>query len=226
MGIEREQTGRVAGRSRLSAVPGYEPDRVTDPELVARLATGDGDAMADLWQRYSRPCLALARRITGDEVLCDEVVQEVFLALWRKPTAYDPTRGAFVTWLLATTHHKSVDAVRREDNHRRRRASSEILIEQESDEPRTDEAAWLLVRRDRVRAALASLPPVQKEALGLAYFGGYTQREIAGLTQTPLGTVKTRMLAGMRRMRESLEAAVTDLPRSFEVGTADPGQSS
>jgi RNA polymerase sigma factor (sigma-70 family) len=212
-------TERLGGVASDDGVP--DAPRTPDPTLMAQVGARDGDALAELWKRYSRPCLALARRITADDVIADEVVQEVFLSVWRRPEAYDPTRGAFVTWLLAATHHKSVDAVRREDNHRRRRSSAEVLVETESDDPRTDEAAWLLVRRDRVRAALATLPPVQKEALGLAYFGGYTQREIAGMTDTPLGTVKTRMLAGMRRLRESLEAAVTDLPRTI-IPTSEP----
>jgi RNA polymerase sigma-70 factor (ECF subfamily) len=103
------------------------------------------------------------------------------------------------------THHKAVDSVRREENLRKRRTSSDELEARESEAPKVDEAVWSLVRRERVREALKGLPDPQREALALAYFGGYTQREIAGLTATPLGTVKTRMLAGMRRMKESLD---------------------
>jgi RNA polymerase sigma-70 factor (ECF subfamily) len=94
--------------------------------------------------------------------------------------------------------------VRREENHRKRRASTEVLETTVSDAPSVDDEAWIGVRRDRVRSALAALPAAQREALGLAYLGGYTQREIAGLTGIPLGTVKTRMLAGMRRLRDEL----------------------
>jgi RNA polymerase sigma-70 factor (ECF subfamily) len=175
-----------------------------DAELVARVGTGDQAALAALYDRYSRPSYALARRILGDESLAEDVVQEVFLAVWRDPSRFDPSRGAFATWLLSATHHKAVDAVRREENHRKRRASTEVLETTVSDAPSVDDEAWIGVRRDRVRSALAALPAAQREALGLAYLGGYTQREIAGLTGIPLGTVKTRMLAGMRRLRDEL----------------------
>lgn len=175
-----------------------------DADLVSRVAQGDQAALGALYDRYNRPCYSLARRILGDERLAEDVVQEVFLVLWRDPSRFDATRGAFATWLLSTTHHKAVDAVRREENHRKRRASSEVLATFESEAPSVEDMAWAGVRRTRVQAALGTLPDAQREALGLAYFGGYTQREIAGLTGIPLGTVKTRMLAGMRRLREEL----------------------
>lgn len=175
-----------------------------DALLVARVGAGDQAALAALYDRYARPCYSLARRILGDDTLAEDVVQEVFLAVWRDPSRFDATRGAFATWLLSTTHHKAVDAVRREENHRKRRASTDVLETRVSDAPSVDDEAWTGVRRTRVRAALATLPEAQREALGLAYLGGYTQREIAGLTGIPLGTVKTRMLAGMRRLRDEL----------------------
>ena len=176
-----------------------------DRALVALVTEGDGGALEALYGRYGRPCYGLARRIVVDEQLAQDVVQEVFLTLWRDAARFDATRGGFSTYLLSMTHHKSVDCVRREETRRKRRTSSELLDERESTEPRPDDAAWTSLRQDRVRTALGTLPEVQREALTLAYFGGYTQREIAGLTATPLGTVKTRMLAGMRRLRGSLE---------------------
>ncbi len=185
-------------------------DALDDPTLVGLLSSQDGAAMETLWARYSRPCLGLARRLLGDDHFAQDAVQEVFLALWRRPSAYDPARGGFATWLLSMTHHKAVDAIRREENLRKRRTGPDALIDLESDAPPVEDTAWVSVRRDRVRAALADLPPVQRQALGLAYFGGYTQSEIAGLTGTPLGTVKTRMLAGMRRLRGALDGLQAD----------------
>jgi RNA polymerase sigma factor (sigma-70 family) len=183
-----------------------------DQALVALIRDGDGGALESLYTRYSRPCTALARRLLGDGVLAQDVVQEVFLALWRAPERFDATRGGFASWLLAITHHKAVDSVRREENLRKRRTSADALDDRESDAPQVYDEVWAALRRDRVRAALQTLPPVQREALALAYFGGYTQREIAGLTSTPLGTVKTRMLAGMRRLRDALDGVVTTEP--------------
>lgn len=185
-----------------------------DPALVALVVDGDGSALEALYGRYGRASYALARRILGDETLAQDVVQEVFLTVWRDAGRYDPSRGGFSTWLLTMTHHKAVDSVRKEENLRKRRAPADALELAESDAPRVDEEVWELLRRDHVRSALADLPDPQREALGLAYFGGYTQREIAILTGTPLGTVKTRMLAGMKRLRGVLAVPLDDDPRS------------
>ncbi len=180
-------------------------DGLDDRALVARVTEGDGGALEALYARYGRACYGLARRILADEQFAQDVVQEVFLTVWRDAHRFDTTRGGFSTWLLTMTHHKSVDAVRREENLRKRRTTADMLEEREVDGPKVHDEVWSTLRRERVREALKTLPDPQKEALTLAYFGGYTQREIAGLTNTPLGTVKTRMLAGMRRLKGGLE---------------------
>jgi RNA polymerase sigma-70 factor (ECF subfamily) len=181
-----------------------------DPALVALVVDGDGSALEALYGRYGRAAYALARRILGDGTLAEDVVQEVFLTVWRDAGRFDASRGGFSTWLLTMTHHKAVDSVRREENLRKRRAPADALELAESGDPRVEEEVWAVLRRDRVRAALADLPDPQREALGLAYFGGYTQREIAIITATPLGTVKTRMLAGMKRLRNVLAVPLGD----------------
>jgi RNA polymerase sigma factor (sigma-70 family) len=190
--------------------PASRPEAdASDGMLLRRVADGDDTALEALYDRYGRPAFALARRITGEQVFAEEVVQEVFLALWRDPEKYDPARGGFPSWLLATTHHKAVDAVRREETVRRRRATlaeeAVTYTSAASDLPPVEDAAWSGLRGERVRKALGSLPEPQREALVLAYYAGYTQREIAERTNTPLGTVKTRMLAGMRRLRDLLD---------------------
>ena len=192
-------------------------DGAQDRALVARVIEGDAMALEELYGRYGRPCYALARRILTDSSFAEDVVQEVFLALWRDADKFDPTRGAFASWLLSMTHHKAVDRVRREETLRKRRTTVDALEATPSDLPGVDEQVWSGVRGARVREALATLPPAQRQALELAYFGGHTQREIAGLTDTPLGTVKTRMLSGMRKMRDSLET-ITDAAVSRESG--------
>lgn len=182
-------------------------DDVSDAVLALRVGARDPQALETLYDRYVRPCYALARRITTDPTFAQDVVQEVFMAVWRDPSKFDATRGGFGSWLLAMTHHKAVDTVRREETLRRRRAESidnSDLIGRSADSPPVEEQAWTHLRGERVRDAMRALPDVQRQALSLAYFGGYTQREIAALTGAPLGTVKTRMLAGMRRMRGKL----------------------
>lgn len=191
------------GTSQQASPRAY--DGLEDGALVARVTEGDGGALEALYGRYGRACFGLARRILTDEQFAQDVVQEVFLTVWRDASRFDASRGSFSTWLLSMTHHKAVDAVRREESLRKRRTTAEILESRQDDGPVVHDEVWSLLRRERVRKALTTLPEVQKEALTLAYFGGYTQREIAGLTGTPLGTVKTRMLAGMRRLRETLD---------------------
>ena len=188
----------------VESTPHSGYDGLDDRALVARVTEGDGGALEAIYGRYGRACFSLARRILSDDELAQDVVQEVFLTLWRDAARFDPARGGFSSWLLSMTHHKSVDAVRREENHRKRRTPADILEDREPDGPPVPDEVWSSLRRERVREALATLPVPQREALVLAYFGGYTQREIAGLTDTPLGTVKTRMLAGMHRLKDGL----------------------
>jgi RNA polymerase sigma factor (sigma-70 family) len=180
----------------------------SDESLVRALASRRPEAVDFLYARYGRPAYALARRILGDEGLAEDVVQEVFLSLWRDPSRFDRSRGGFASWLLSVTHHKAVDVVRREESLRRRRdqMAEEAVVQfnEAAHAPGVEEAVWARLRRDRVREALRELPDMQREALALAYYGGYTQREVASLTGAPLGTVKTRMLTGMRRLAEAL----------------------
>lgn len=200
-------------------------DGMDDRALVARVTERDSGALEALYRRYGRPCYGLARRILTDEQFAQDVVQEVFLTVWRDASRFDPARGGFSSWLLSMTHHKAVDAVRREESLRKRRMTSDLLDDRVSDGPPVEDEVWSLLRRSRVREALQLLPDPQREALTLAYFGGYTQREIAGITETPLGTVKTRMLAGMRRLREALEE-ISDAATSGDPGRDDQTRAS
>lgn len=181
------------------------PDTVDDADeaLVARVAGRDAAALELLYRRYGPACYGLARRLVSDPHLAEDVVQEVFVALWRG-AGYQPGRGALSTWLLSVTHHRAVDAIRREENHRKRRAPEAVLDGAAVVEGGPDEAAWAGMRRTGAREALRTLPEEQRELVVLAYYGGYTQREIAGITGVPLGTVKSRTFAAMQRMRELL----------------------
>jgi RNA polymerase sigma factor (sigma-70 family) len=178
------------------------PDRAVlderGPDLPAH------GSLDEVVTRFAGPALALARRILRDDGLAEDVVQDVFLAVWRNPDAFDAGRGRFASWLMAMVHHKAVDAVRRESAHLRRLARSDAVPGSASGTDAAD-VACDLVRRTGVRAALASLRVDQREVLVLAYFGGYTQQQIATLTGTPLGTVKARTAAGLRALRGRLE---------------------
>lgn len=208
--------------SPVAGGPGA-PEGPDDRTLMARVVDRDELALEELYGRYNRACYGLARRILVDEQLAQDAVQEVFLTVWRDAAKFDASRGGFSSWLLSMTHHKAVDAVRREENLRKRRTTSDLLEDRPVDGPGVHEEVWSTVRGEQVRAALQTLPDVQKEVLTLAYFGGYTQREIAGITETPLGTVKTRMLAGMRRLKDGLEGIQNTAPEPIHE---DPRKSS
>lgn len=178
----------------------------SDADLAARVCRGDEAAFALVYDRYGPPCYGLARRVLADDGLAQDVVQEVFVGFWRQPDRYDGSRGKLASWLLAITHHRAVDVVRREQAHRRRRVSLDAL----ADLPAADDVPHEVVttmRSDRARSALAALPDAQREVLALAYYGGLTQREIASRLDIPIGTVKSRTLTALLRLRDTLGAS-------------------
>jgi RNA polymerase sigma factor (sigma-70 family) len=176
-----------------------------DAELHRRLLFGDREAFSVLYGRYAPAAYGLASRVTGQENLAQEVVHDSFLALWRAPEAFDPARAPFRTFFLSLVHHRAVDTVRREERLRRRSERMNpgaSLVEDVADA--VVDQAWLAELRGRVRVALDALPPEQREVLELAYFRGYTQAAIAEQLGIPLGTVKTRTLAAMRKLQRKL----------------------
>ena len=181
-----------------------------DGQLVELVARKDANALEALYDRYGRAAYSLARRILTEETLAQDVVQEVFLSLWRNADRFDAGRGTVATYVLSMTHHRAVDVVRREEHLRRWRTSDQGLELEPDPKPGVEDQVETSERRAEVRVALDELPAAQREALLLAYFGGYTQREVAALVGVPLGTVKTRMAAGMRKMREALQNAGTE----------------
>jgi RNA polymerase sigma factor (sigma-70 family) len=196
-------------------------DASGDAEVLRRIREGDQTAIDDLYARFRRPAFALARRILADDVLAEDVLQEVFLTVWRDPAAYERGRGSVASWLLAMVHHKAVDAVRREESQRRRQAlaEEELVLDAPVAARDVEDDVWTRVVSEQVRTALRALSAPQREALTLAYYGGYTQREVAALTGAPLGTVKTRMLSGMRRLKQDLGDAVAEITGGA-LGTA------
>jgi RNA polymerase sigma factor (sigma-70 family) len=182
-------------------------DAVRDVELHRRVANRDREAFHELYRRYGSAAYGLALRITAQPMLAEEVTQDAYLALWRTPEAFDPTRGPFRSFFLSLVHHRAVDAVRREERLRRRaeRASNLEPVRGEDVAEVVVEDAYLGVRRKEVLEALTTLSPEQRQVIELAYFGGLTQTRIAERLGIPVGTVKTRTLAAMRKLRRSLE---------------------
>lgn len=176
-----------------------------DHELARRLADRDPEAFEQLYRRYAPAAYGVALRVLRQPGMAQEVVHESFMAVWTAPEAYDPGRGAFRSFFLALVHHRAVDVVRREERlrERERRVNRHPVPDEDLSEAVVEEAD-LADRRREVREALDGLPSEQREVLDLMYFKGWTQSRIARETGIPLGTVKTRAMAAMRKLRERL----------------------
>jgi RNA polymerase sigma factor (sigma-70 family) len=178
-----------------------------DRQLVRRIEGGDEEAFRSLFAAYAPSAMALAARVLRQAHLAEEIVQEAFLSLWLSPGLYDERRGSVKAWLMTMVHHRAVDAVRREEAQRRRADDQVVGIREETADPSDEvvEAVAAPAERVAVRTAMRALPPEQREVLELMYFGGLSQTQVAETTGAPLGTVKSRALLGMRRMRAELE---------------------
>jgi RNA polymerase sigma-70 factor (ECF subfamily) len=185
-------------------------DGVGDGRLVVAIARRQTDALAEAYRRHAGAILGLARRVLGDHRLADEVVQEVFLGLWRAPDGFDPDRGSLRSYLLTQTHGKSVDTVRAEVS-RRGREEREARLRAESGYDLEREVLDLTMA-DHVRRTMEALPEQERRAIELAYFGGQTYREVAVTLGEPEGTIKTRIRTGLKRMRSSLQETGVDEP--------------
>jgi RNA polymerase sigma factor (sigma-70 family) len=203
---------------------GRQPSVADDADraVLERVAAGQLDALEELYDRYRTMAYSIALRITADASTAEDVVQDAFLGVWRNATRYVEGRGSVKTWFLSIVHHRAVDAVRR------RRPTTE-LPDAESLPPAAltlpdiwPEVAAGLDRED-VQSALRVLSDVQREALELAYFGGLTQQEIAARTNTPLGTVKSRMRLGLLTMRRALLGDAATPGMGFARDDGSPG---
>ena len=176
---------------------------LSDEALVALVAREDEDALAELYDRVSRIAYGLALRVLRDERHAEDAVQEAFLQVWRNAASFRADRARARTWILTLVHRRAVDLVRREERRQTDPMPDDSAVGASRED--TEEAAWLRFERERVQAALRQLPDVQREALELAYYGGFSQSELAERLGVPLGTIKSRMFAGLSRLRELLE---------------------
>jgi RNA polymerase sigma-70 factor (ECF subfamily) len=174
---------------------------LSDEAIVALVARSDESALAELYDRFGRVAYGLALRIVRDEKLAEDAVQEGFLAAWRNADRFMPERAKASTWLLTLVHRRAVDLVRREN---RRRADALTEGVEPVSAGSVEDDAWLRFERERVQAALRKLPDQQREALELAYYGGFSQSELAERLGLPVGTIKSRMFTGLARLRELL----------------------
>jgi RNA polymerase sigma-70 factor, ECF subfamily len=181
---------------------------LSDEALVALVARGDEDALAELYDRVGRIAYGLALRILRDERHAEDAVQEAFLQVWRSAATFRPERAKASTWVLTLVHRRAVDLVRREERRQADPLTDDNAAVAAAEQ--TDEAAWLRFERERVQSALKQLPDLQREALELSYYGGFSQSELAERLGVPLGTIKSRMFSGLARLRELLDESAQE----------------
>jgi len=205
--VTATSTLAMVGTTRWGAMDAAESVGTADEELLVRIRAGDDGAFRELFARYAALANALAFRLVRQAQVAEEIVQEAFLAVWRTPQRYDRSRGSVRAWLLGTVHHRAVDAVRREESQRRRADRMASVDPGRVEDPSDDVVAAIDLPRDRrlVRKALADLPDEQRDVIERMYFEGQSQSQIAERTGLPLGTVKSRTLLAMRRLRERLQ---------------------
>jgi len=197
------------GRTRHEPMGSAESAGTPDEALLQRVGAGDERAFRELFARYAAVAHALAFRLVRQAQVAEEIVQEAFLAVWRTPERYDPARGSVRSWLMGTVHHRAVDAVRREQAQRRRADQAAAMVPRVADDPTDDVLSAIDLPRERrlVQTALAGLPDEQRDVILRMYFDGMSQSQIAERTGLPLGTVKSRTLLAMRRLRTNLGEA-------------------
>lgn len=203
--------------------PSADARQAEEAALLLRIRDHDQRAVEDLYARYSRPLFSLAYQVTGSDRYAQDVVQEVFIAVWRDAARFDPARGSASSWLFALARHKAIDFVRKEAAIRRRTADVDLSFEEASDD--VDQDAWLNIRRERVREALKQLPEAQRTVVELAFFSGLTHVEVAEHLDIPLGTAKTRIRTGLLRLRDLLGDSLSEREETGQRLTPQPASS-
>jgi RNA polymerase sigma-70 factor, ECF subfamily len=181
----------------------------TDDALMSRISERDLNAFETLYHRYDNLVFSTCLRVLGDPAMSEDMVQEIFIRVWRKPQSFDPDRGKFVTWLLSVSRNRAVDEIRSRGRRRKHELGNLVEVEERpSGKEREDPLfnAQLADERDAILRGLATLPIEQREAIELAYFKGLTQQEIATALKQPLGTIKTRIRLGMQKLKTFMTA--------------------
>lgn len=176
-----------------------------DADLVDQLVARKEPALEELYTRYSANVYGLARRVLRNDDLAQEVVQDVFIWLWKKPDGFDPARGSLKSYLLARTHSRSIDIIRSESSRRIREERDARFADEEASN--LEEEVWHMSLSEKVKSALASLPDRERQPIELAYFGGLTYRDVATRLDMPEGTVKSRIRTGMVRLNQLMRQA-------------------
>lgn len=188
----------------VSSLRGYKVDGATDRALILRVARGDERALSELYDRYGGLVYGAGMRYLGDRTLAEDLVQDVFVSVWRNAAGFDPSKAGFSTWIYRITRNRAIDLMRRRARARTVASNHDVFPD-----PGEGGGTEEVLRTFDVIAVLSEISPVHREVLVLAYFEGLSQREISARTNTPLGTVKSRTTAALRAARERMLAGET-----------------
>lgn len=195
----------VSTESEQSQEPG-PVNTVTPDSLLALVATGDQRAFASLYDLMAARVLGLTRRVLRDQAQSEEVAQEIFLEIWQNATKFDAGKGSATTWIMTMTHRRAVDRVRAAQASRDRDTRIGIR-DYAADYDNVSESVEVKLEHERVEKAMARLTDLQRQAVTLAYYGGFSHSEVAEMLHIPVGTIKTRLRDGMIRLRDELGVA-------------------
>jgi RNA polymerase sigma-70 factor (ECF subfamily) len=196
--------GESLGSNEMAPAPAEK--EASDEELVLAIARRRDDALAEAYRRHAGPVFTLSKRLLWDGGLAEEVVQEVFVKLWIEPGRFDPARGTLRSFLIAQTHSRAVDVLRSESARRRREERKAPMAAAAGCDVEHEVAAIMLA--DHVRDGMSEIPDSERKPIELAYFEGYSYREVARILGEAEGTVKSRIRAGLKRMRNSQELRI------------------
>ena len=204
---KRARAGKPKAR-QLSVSPPLEPGAPSDLDLMHAIQAEDPDALAQLYDRYNGILKALILRVVHNEAEADDLLQEIFMEIWNQAKNFSAQKGKPLGWMVTLARRRAIDGLRKKQAYARAEERLQNEIEQQPDawvHNATEEAIVLGDTRDLMRKVIAGLPPAQQQAIDLAFFQGMSQREIAAKTNTPLGTVKTRLELGLKKIYDGLK---------------------
>src|ERR1051325_2191211 len=205
---KKRSRGRNSRGAPLMTAPVLEPGAPTDLELMKSIQAGDADALSQLYDRYNGILKALILRVIHNEAEADDLLQEIFMEIWNQAKNFSAQKGKPLGWMVTLARRRAIDGLRNKQAYQRAEERLQNETEQQPDacvHNATEEEIMLSDTRPLIRKVIRGLPPAQQQAIDLAFFRGMSQREIAAKTNTPLGTVKTRLELGLKKIYDGLK---------------------
>jgi RNA polymerase sigma-70 factor (ECF subfamily) len=213
-GIKKRRSSRKAAGQRFAVIPSLMPGAPSDLELMNGIQAGDPEALSQLYDRYNGILKALILRVIHNEAEADDLLQEIFMEIWNQSKNFSSQKGKPLGWMVTLARRRAIDGLRKKQAYARAEERLQAETEQQPDawvHNSTEEEIELSDTRNLIRKVISGLPPAQQQAVELAFFRGMSQREIAAKTNTPLGTVKTRLELGLKKIYDGLKELKDEL---------------